>query len=237
MDDLIESLDQRAEIPNLNGIKISWYGLGQVSDPQPLLSRLGIQNLQYVWGTLLKKAGNSQDGMQIDGESAVFMSTTTSGGIESDQYVTSIEWNFIEEPETSDNKNVNLNLPESKITFCSNTDEYLLPEQAEEIINLYKLPLEDYSDKMLLLIGTTSSWRGGSLKLSEERAEKVKQSMINLGIPEECIDVIGVGYDLNICQDDSPYGQFEESIAQGNRSVLILPYDSFQAQEILSTIE
>ena len=227
---LINQLEDKAELPDLENIRITWYGLGQVSDPQAPLSKLNIQNLQYIWGELLKEASClSSTEVNADKEYSIFVPTSAHGSIECEQYVTPIQWGPPEEsapPEFSE-------LPEQKISFCPNSDEFLLPNETEDILNPYISALKGCSDKMILLVGTTSSWRGGSQKLSEERAKKVKDSMIELGIPEACIITIGLGYDLNICQNDSPKGEFEESIAQGNRSVLILPYNSPKAQEIL----
>ena len=52
---LVNSLDDAAEIPNLSNITITWYGLGKTGYPQHNLSNLNIQNLQYLWGEILKK--------------------------------------------------------------------------------------------------------------------------------------------------------------------------------------
>lgn len=227
---LIKQLEDTAEIPDLEDIRITWYGLGQTSDPQPPLSNLNIQNLQYIWGELLKRTGClPSNEANADEEFGIFVPTSAHGKIECDQYVTPIQLDFAEDSILP----IHPELSEQKITFHPNTDEYLFPEEIEHILKPYVSASQDYSDKMVLLVGTTSSWNGGSQKLSEERAERVKSSMIEFGIPEDYISIIGLGYDLNICQDDSPKGEFEESIAQGNRSVLILPYNSPKAQDIL----
>ncbi|MEY8326357.1 hypothetical protein AALB47_20995 [Lachnospiraceae bacterium 54-11] len=234
--DLVEQLDKKAELPKLKEIKVTWYGLGQVSEPQPSLSSLKLQNLQYIWGEVLTKAGCLQSTeANVDERYGIFVPTSAFGGIECEQYVTPIQWE--REPKRKLETTKALELPLQKIIFRSNKDEYLQPEEEiEDILYPYISPLQDCSDKMLLLVGTTSSWRGGSQKLSEDRAKRVKKTMIMLGISEDCICTIGLGYNPNICQNDSPDGQFEESIAQENRAVLILPYDSPEAQELLRNI-
>lgn len=58
--------------------------------------------------------------------------------------------------------------------------------------------------------------------------------MVSEGVPENYIEVIGLGYDPAFCLDDSPDGTFEESIAKENRCVVILPYMSSEAQDILA---
>ena len=227
---MINQLEEQAEIPNLKGIRVTWYGLGQTSEPQATLSKIEIQNLQYIWGELLTKAGSLPSTKYgTDEKYGIFVSISTYGSIESDQYVTPV-------PLIPGDDDVSF--PESKIEFCPNSDDYLSSDEDEikEKLSPYTY-LQNYSSKKILLIGTTSSWNGGSLKLAEKRAEKVKSSLINLGVPEECIVVKGVGYDLNFCKDDSPNGRFEETIAKENRSVLILVYDSSEAQKILSESE
>lgn len=231
--ELINQLDNRAEIPNLNGISVTWYGLGQVSEPQPSLSKLGIQNLQYFWGEFLSRAGALHtDKTNADEKYGIFISTSTNGSIESDQYVTPIQWNINDNSEVS----IRPELLEQKINFVRNSAEYLSKED-EEALKHYTSVLQNYPNEKVLLVGTTSSYSGGTIdpiELSEQRAEKVKQTMVKLGISESCISIIGLGYNPNFCQNDSPNGQFEESIAKENRSVLILPSDSSKVQEILS---
>lgn len=224
---LINHLEKQAEIPNLKGINVTWYGLGQVVEPQQLLSKLGTQNLQYIWGELLSAAGAlPPDIANVDEKHGMFVSTSTYGVMESEKYVTPIQLDV----------NVSLTtpeIPEQKIKFVKNSDEFLSPEE-EDAINIYAVALKNYPDEKVLLIGTTSSWNGGSLELSEKRSKKVKDSMIKFGISENRISIVGLGYNPKYCRHDSPDGQFEESIAKENRSVLIVLYDSPKAQEVLA---
>lgn len=228
--DIINQLDSGAEIPNLQGISVTWYGLGQVSEPQHFLSKLGIQNLQYFWGEFLSKAGAlPSERPNTDEKYGIFISTSAYGSMESDQYVTPIQWNVTDNNEGS----VRPELLEQKINFVRNSDAYLSQEE-EETVKCYTSVLQNYPNEKVLLVGTTSSYSGGSIALSEQRAEKVKQTMVKLGIPESCISIIGLGYSPNFCRNDSPHGQFEESIAKENRAVLILTRSSSKAQKILS---
>ncbi len=229
----IDYLESQAEIPNLKGISVTWYGLGQVSEPQPNLSKLGIQNLQYIWGEFLSKAGASpSDKENADERYSIFVPTSSYGAVKSDQYVTPILWKHKEgEPRTKSE------FPEQKVNFIRNSDKYLSSEEKKKVEDYYTSVLQGCSDEKVLLVGTTSSWDDGPLDskdLSERRAERVKNTMIQLGVLDDCISTIGVSYNTAFCQDDSPNGRFEESIAKENRSVLILSYDSPKAQKILS---
>ena len=85
----------------------------------------------------------------------------------------------------------------------------------------------------ILLVGTTASYDGGSVSLSEDRARKVREKLVSFGVPEERIGIVGLGYNLEFCQDDTPNGEFIEEIAKENRAVRILPYNSKKAQNAL----
>lgn len=242
----INYLDSQEELPKLKGISVTWYGLGQVSEPQQNLSKLEVQNLQYIWGELLKKAGAlPSDKENADERYGIFVSTSGHGTIESDQNVTPISWDT-SIPGDDDNENdenneaiSGLELPEQKVIFINNTDKYFFSEE-EKVIDYCISVLRSYPNQKVLLVGTTSSYDDGpldSMDLSRRRAERVKKTMIQHGFSEDYISTIGISYNPSICQDDRPNGQFEESIAQENRAVLILSYDSLKAQEILSSNE
>ena len=86
----------------------------------------------------------------------------------------------------------------------------------------------------ILLLGTTASYNGGSVELSTQRAEHVKNTLVELGVSEENIVAIGVGYHQDFCENDSPNGEFVEEIGKNNRSVSIFPLDSEKAQKALN---
>ena len=232
LSDMLNKLEDQAELPNLNEVSVTWYGLGQVSEPQPQLSKLAIQNLQCIWGELLSRAGAlPSERANTDEKYGMFLKTITHGSIESAQYVTPviIVNNDIEElfpaPE----------LPEKHVYFHSKSDEPLLSEEElKTYLEVYKIHFQNYPNDKVLLVGTTASWNNGSISLSIERAQKIKRIMMQCGIPEECIELIGLGYDQDFCIDDSPDGNFMESIAWQNRCVSILHYESPKAKSILA---
>lgn len=229
--ELISHLESHAEIPKLNGIHVTWYGLGQASTPQQTLTKLEIQNLQFIWGELLSFAKACPSNMtNTDEKYGIFVSTNTYGTIESDQPVTPVPLNI---PKT-DITSIIPELQEQKVYFDKTSADYLSPEKSKEILKLYAVILQNYPHEKILLVGTTSSYNGGSIQLSEDRASTVKKTLMEYGIPESCIVTIGLSYNLKVCQNDSPNGHFEEPLAQENRSVLILQYDSPRAQDILA---
>lgn len=232
VDELILDLNRRAEIPNLEGISVTWYGIGEVSEPQEPLSRVRNQNLQYIWGELLTKAGASPSNkINADEKYGIFVTVSTHESMTSGQYVTPIILDkdcgdVVEKPE----------LPKAEVYFQANKDELLFPEKIDDTLEPYITAFQKNEGCRILLIGKTSSYNGGSVELSQKRTERVKKAMIKNGISEESIITIGVGYNLEFCKNDSPKGEFEEEIAKMNRSVIILQYDSQEAQDILSKV-
>lgn len=232
LSDMLDNLENQAELPNLNQVSVTWYGLGQVSEPQSEFSKLAIQNLQCIWGELLVRAGAlPSERARSDEKYGMFLKTSAHGSIESSQHVTPVD-STIEEtmpyPEIPE-------LQEKQVYFHPNSDEPLLSEEElETYLEVYITHFQDYPNDKVLLVGTTSSWNNGSISLSVERAQKIKNIMMKAGIPENCIDIIGIGYDSDYCLNDSPNGTFKESIAQQNRCVFILHYESPKAKDILA---
>ena len=246
LSDMLDNLERQAELPNLNGVHVTWYGLGQVSEPQEQLSKLAVQNLQCIWGELLIRAGAlSSDKASSDEKYGMFLQTSSHGSIESTQYVTPVQWNLDDDAKDSedtvdaDSHTAESPLPpeltEKQIFFYPNSAEPLLSEkELESSLEVYISHFQSYPDDRVLLVGATSSWNDGSISLSAERAQKIKHILVKASVPENCIDIIGIGYDPDFCMDDSPNGTFEESIAWENRCVAILSYTSSKAQDVLA---
>lgn len=227
---LIDELEKDMELPKLEGVKVTWLGLGLVAKPQPELSKLEVANLQYVWEEILKKADADPSDMK-NAESEYFVKVKGYDTIVSDQYVTPvILWSNVGQDEKIENS---LRIKEEEIGFQPESAECCSEEEANRVLKPYASNLLNYTDMKILLIGTTSSYNGGSVSLSLERAAKVKEMLKKLGIAEERMVTVGLGYHLEFCENDSPNGEFVESIGKNNRAVLILPLNSEKAQRAL----
>ena len=235
LSDMLDNLENQAELPNLNQVSVTWYGLGKVSEPQPELSKLEIQNLQCIWGELLVRAGAlPSERVGSDEKYGMFLKTSAYGSIESTQHVTPVNREDIKETSPPSEPPDSPELPEKQVYFHPNSDEPLLSEEElTTYLEGYITHFQYYPNDKILLVGTTSSWNNGSISLSVERAQKLKSIMMMEGIPENCINIIGLGYDQDFCLEDSPNGTFKESIAQQNRCVSILQYESSKAKDIL----
>lgn len=245
---LINQLYDEAEIPDLDGVIVTWYGLGNVDSPQPPLSNLDIANLQYIWGEILQKSNAvpSQAGGS-DSEYGMFVSTNANSTINCEQPVTPvIYWDEVgrnpnkETSQESEYDNISHEeppkIPEEKLGFLSDSAQYRSEEEAQKVLYPYASNLINYPAMRVLLVGTTADndRDGGGQALSLERAKTVKETLTNLGVPDNRIDIIGKGSTSPWHKDEWINGEFIESIAKENRAVFILPADSEIAKELLA---
>lgn len=219
---LVENLEANVEIPELSDIVVTWYGLGKVDNPQPSLSRLDIENLQYIWTEILKRADATPSKVK-NVKSDYFVQLEGYEREVSEPYVTPVIW--WEE---------GIKIKEEDIGFLANSAEYLSTERANQVLIPYAKNLLNYNDLNILLLGTTSSYNGGSIEISMQRAERVKDSLVKLGVPEERIVTVGLGYHEEFCENDLLNGEFIEEIGKNNRAVYILPLESEKAQKAIS---
>lgn len=229
---LIEDLEANMEIPDLSGITVTWYGLGEVDKPQPNLSKLDKENLQYIWSEILRRS----EAIPSKAKNTKLDYFVQLKGYEieiSEEYVTPVIWwegvGNIESKEE-------IIIKEEEIGFIANYAKYSSVEKANKVLRPYAENLLNYDDLKVLLLGTTSSYGGGSVELSMQRAEKVKESLVELGVPEERIVTAGLGYNEEFCENDSPNGEFIEEIGKNNRAVYILPLESEKAEKALNEL-
>lgn len=239
--DLLDSLENKAEIPNLSGVKVTWYGLGAVAEPQNKLSNLNIANLKVIWGEILNCANAVPPDIENDeNKYTFFVSTTSSRVMEYTQPVSVIiDWDTIYDYESvneMEKKGIPI-LSEEKLKFEPNSAKLCSQEDAAAVLLPYAMNLMNYENMRILLVGTTAdpNRNGGSIELSNSRANEVKKCLVSLGIEEERIYILGLGanspfYDDKEWENDV----FNESIAKTNRAVILLPYDSKLAQHLIT---
>ena len=239
---IIETLSSNDAIPDLSDFNISWYGIGEVAEPQTALSHLVESNLQCIWGEILKhKGAKSLNSKGADTEYGYFYAANGFGTVNNENSVTPIT--FPEPTQTIEDSTivqvndstefVEVKLSEKIIHFKPNKAILESDDDAKEILKPYAKKINENNGMEVLLVGSTSSYRGGSISLSEERANKIKDLLVELGVLSDRIITVGVGYDSVICVNDTPNNIFVESIAQENRAVTLLSLNTKMAKEIL----
>ncbi len=251
---LISELDSQNLIPDFSDVKVTWYGLGATAGEQAKLSKTHKANLQAIWGAILKKA-NALPCESKKAKDGYFVTMPAAAKALYDKAVTPVNppateiTESTEPTETTEAAELLLpvHLPEDKVRFEDNTAILASEDEAISALEPYVELLNAHPEVSILLVGTTADpeRNGGAIKLSEARAEKIKELLCALGLDENrIVETIGWGakeplYNEDEWQFNETTGKWEfiNEIAKQNRSVWILPYDSAEAQEILSNLQ
>ena len=235
VDEVIEQLSAKQALPNLEGITIDWYNLNQVSGEQKELTAGMEANNEYLWGTLIAKAGGKVD-FKSDNATAddrtnydvgVSVVPVTEDSLNVEEY----------------NKDSSVVFTTDEIAFKSDSVEFVDEEQASQavtkIIN-YMLYNKDYN---LLLAASTATVppQNKCQSFSKKRAEAVKSLIIsrsNNQIDSSRITTIGMGYENPYhVSDTSKNGSLIEEKAKQNRAVYAMNRDSMEAKQLIVQFE
>ena len=235
VNEVVEQLSAKQALPNLDGITIDWYNLNQVSGEQKELTAEMKANNEYLWGTLIAKAGGKVD-FKSDNATAADR-TNYDVGVSA---VPVIEDSLnVEEY----NKDSSVVFTTDEIAFKSDSVEFVDEEQASQavtkIIN-YMLYNKDYN---LLLAASTATVppQNKCQSFSKKRAEAVKSLIIsrsNNQIDSSRITTIGMGYENPYhVSDTSKNGSLIEEKAKQNRAVYAMNRDSMEAKQLIAQFE
>lgn len=233
VNEVVEQLSAKQALPNLDGITIDWYNLNQVSGEQKELTAEMKANNEYLWETLIAKAGGKVD-FKSDNATAADR-TNYDVGV---SVVPVIEDSLdIEEY----NKDSSVVFTTDEIAFKSDSVEFVDEEQASQavtkIIN-YMLYNKDYN---LLLAASTATVppQNKCESFSKKRAEAVKSLIISRSdIDSSRITTIGMGYENPYhVSDTSKNGSLIEEKAKQNRAVYAMNKDSIEAKQLIAQFE
>ena len=123
-------------------------------------------------------------------------------------------------------------LTEEQVSFVPDKATYLDEEEAVGTIRPIADYLIEHEQITVLLAGTTAGDEDSdyTMRLSQERADAVRSTLIQLGVDQSRIVTVGLG-------SSDPwhvYGAgYDGSIASGNRKVVLLDASSDTAKEIM----
>ena len=234
---IVEMLTEREALPDLNGITVYWLGMGQVAAPQEKLTPKQSKNLENIWRAVIEAAGGEfvpNEYITVAGElntadelpavSVIDVPADVPIVFEPEMLEQSAEDNIFKEP---------LILVQRQVEFIGDKSEYLYPEVAVETLRPIAEYLVEHESVPLLLIGTTAGdiTDESTLRLSAERAEAVKGTLVELGVDESRINTIGMG-------SDNPWhvagAGYDGPIASGNRKVVLLDARTELAIELMN---
>ncbi|MEG2642110.1 MAG: OmpA family protein [Eubacterium sp.] len=195
---IIEMLKEREAIPDLTGITVYWLGMGQVSSPQNKLTPKQTKNLQDIWQAVVEAAGGEfvpNDYITVDSEKEEEkqLPSVSVVDISSDKPIV-FESKVLEDDGEKQNAfEEPIMLGENQVKFISDASNYLNPDDAVAIIRPIAEYLVQHNAINLLLIGTTAGDKTdeSSLRLSQERADAVKKTLIEHGVGTGRITTLG----------------------------------------------
>ena len=235
VNEVVEQLSAKQALPNLEGITIDWYNLNQVSGEQKELTAKMESNNEYLWGTLIAKAGGKVD---FKSDNATADDRTNYDVGVSVVPVTEDSLNVQEY-----NKDSSVVFTTDEIAFKSDSVEFVDEEQASKavtkIIN-YMLYNKDYN---LLLAASTATVppQNKCESFSKKRAEAVKSLIISRSdnqIDSSRITTIGMGYENPYhVSDTSKNGSLIEEKAKQNRAVYAMNKDSIEATQLCENFD
>ena len=233
VNEVVEQLSAKQALPNLDGITIYWYNLNQVSGEQKELTAEMKANNEYLWETLIAKAGGKVD---FKSDNATATDMTNYDVVVSVVPVIEDSLNIEEY-----NKDSSVVFTTDEIAFKSDSVEFVDEEQASQavtkIIN-YMINNKDYN---LLLAASTAPVppQNKCESFSKKRAEAVKSLIISRSdIDSSRITTIGMGYENPYhVSDTNKNGSLIEEKAKQNRAVYAMNKDSIEAKQLIAQFE
>lgn len=233
---IIKSLDEQQAVPDLSkyaAVKI--YQFGETESPQDPLTQKDKVALQQLWTSILIASG-------LDESCITFVDTPPTDDNNDFAELPPISTVTVIQDEnaiaSSGKSGINITLPESSVSFVPDTDRLTNPDTTRTALQPTADTLLKYPDIQVLIIGQTAT--AGDIdscrELSLRRAQRVSQALKNLGVKDEQIQCIGLGYEpspLHV-EDLAADGSLLEDQAKKNRVVHIIDASTPLAQEILS---
>lgn len=235
VDEVVDQLSAKQALPDLEGITIDWYNLNQVSGEQKELTAEMKANNEYLWASVIAKAGGAVD---FKSDNAVSDDTPN---YEVDVSVVPVAEDSLNIDEY--NKDSSVVFTTDEIAFKSDSVEFVDEEQASQAVAKivdYMLYNKDYN---LLLAASTATVppQNKCESFSKKRAETVKSLIIsqaNNQIEPSRITTIGMGYENPYhISDTNKNGSLIEEKAKQNRAVYAMNKDSMEAKQLIAQFE
>ena len=232
-DAIADLLAERDALPDFSGITVKWQQLGDVSPPQQSLSHAQVKILGAIWTAIIEKGGGTMEISDIPPGQTVNDSTgfpkISVVNLPPEKSITFETSEIVVEEEKP------IVFTEKQVRFIGDTAKYVDAKKTEEVLK----PVAEYMianpDFKGLLVGTTATGgKDSCLKLSEDRAKAVRDTLVSMGVPDKRLITLGLGFDdpWHVPDTDSG-GNLIEKLASQNRKVVLMAADSEAAKSLL----
>lgn len=208
---LLDQLDAAALVPQLNGVPVEFYGLGDVAGSQRTLSAQQVQWLQSFWQAFFDRTGAT----------VTFHADIVSGEAltENGHKVT---------PLAPAGAPTFIKVSAEQVDFQPDSTAFLDEDAARSALNELATQLKADSTSYVVAGSTAevdNASREGAQALSLARARAVRDVLVVVGIPADQITCLGLG--------NEPTSVRSANEAE-NRCVYVVSSDSVQATEFRS---
>ena len=202
-------------LPDLTGVSVHWYGMGEVVAPQESLDEAAKARLTTIWKTIIETAGGSfEKGTQSPvpaQEVPEDLPPVTPVDVSATAFSASV-------PELS------LTLPESVLPFVPDEATFLDPDAARATALALAGQIVASGATTVTVTGCTASAATpeGRAALSTNRARAVADLLVAGGVPEGSVTVQGLGAECpGRVPDLDAEGNLIEAAARANRMVKV----------------
>ena len=228
---VVDLLEEREAIPNFSGITVVWQQLGDVASPQQSLTLSQKNNLNEIYSELVSRGGGDYISNDFIANPVDTNNEYPSVSIVELPADSPIEFDI----EETSQFQTPVTLTEEQVCFIPDKADYLNPEEAENTIK----PIADYmlnhdAEITMLLIGCIAGDSNSDFgyTLSQNRAEKVKSTLIDFGVPANRLIVKGMGVSDPWHIENAGY---EGKLASQNRKVVLIDSSTEIAKSIMNT--
>jgi outer membrane protein OmpA-like peptidoglycan-associated protein len=230
---IAENLYMDRLLPDLSGINVVFIGLGDVANPQEELSPSIMYGIQNLWTAIFKKSNvTNMDFKNYPRGNRPNEHLVDNTGF---PYVTPIKFEQFIDPTGP------IVIYTDQVSFVANSANYLNQENAEIVLMRYTELLNSYLRRpgaKVYVVGSMARanlQRDYSTVLSERRARTVKDTLVKFDLPEDRLEVFGLGEFYPDRKDEWPNGVYTEAIARNNRKVVLIPsHFTEQVREVIA---
>jgi OOP family OmpA-OmpF porin len=215
--DVGDFLKHAGDLPNLAGDKVLLIGFGDTAPPQVSLAVAQRSNVQAIWSEVLTAAGATVTvgAAPITGDSATGLPIVATVAIKSPaDFAVAV---------VAPKKTVSIQLTQDAVGFRPSTADFADRSAADRVLRPLAKQIRAQHLKVHLVGSTaTHGTMASQRKLSKERADAVKQRLVNLGVSAGAITTEGVGSaGPGHISDVSPSGGLLAGPAARNRKVTV----------------
>ena len=208
---LLDQLDAAAMVPQLNGVPVEFYGLGDVAGSQGTLSAQQVQWLKSFWQGFFDRTGAN----------VTFHTDIVSGDALNNGHTVT--------PLAAAGAPTFVKVSAEQVAFQPDSTTFLDEAAARAALNGLAEQLKEAASGHYIVAGSTAqvdnASRAGAQALSLARARAVRDVLVVAGVPADQITCLGLG--------NEPTSVRSANEAE-NRCVYVVSSDSVQATEFRS---